>query len=91
MQGAKMNNSSTGEPTTKKPEVFFVLKENSGDKGKYISALEYPFIALGGLPNVGDLVKFDENSTYRIYLRTFDYSDVGEQVKVYLYVIKATE
>ena len=80
----------TFKETIEKPEVSFILKENSDDKGEYIQVLEYPFQALGGLPSVGDLVKFDKD-TYRIYLRNFDYSDIKDRIKIYFYVIRVIE
>lgn len=70
------------------PEIHFVLKETENDNNESIHILEYPFLALGGIPEAGDLVKF--KNLYRVYLRRFDYSDLS-RLKIYLYVIKVKE
>ena len=82
---------ATDVKTSKKPEIYFVLKQNSDDDGETIQAFEYPFPALGGLPLVGDLIKFEDNNTYRVYLRNFDYSNIKELIKIYFYMIKVVE
>lgn len=73
-----------------KPQIHFILKEKKDDEGQTIQAIEYPFMALGGLPLVGDLVKF-EGGTYRIYLRNYDYSQILTQIKIYIYMIKVED
>lgn len=70
------------------PQLIFVLKENENDKEKIVQMIGYPFNALGGMPAVGDLIKFD--TLYRIYLRRFDYSDL-KNLKIHFYVIKVIE
>ena len=74
-----------------KPEAYFVLKQNADDEGEYVQAFEYPFLALGGLPLVGDLIKFEDNNTYRVYLRSFDYSEIKKIIKIYFYMIRVAE
>lgn len=72
----------------KLPKIYFVLKETESGSGQIEETLEYPFMALGGIPSVGDLVKFE--NLYRIYLRRYDYSELKE-LKIYLYMIKVIE
>jgi len=72
----------------KNPEIFFVLKEKQDDAGRTISAMEYPFNALGGIPSVGDLVKFNDGITYRVYLRNYDYTNIEIKMKIHVYMIK---
>ena len=89
MNVAQGTENSSGT-NTKKPEIYFVLKQNSDD-GETIQAFEYPFLALGGLPLVGDLIKLEDDNTYRVYLRNFDYSDIKKIIKIYFYMIKVVE
>lgn len=75
---------------TKDPQVHFILKESQSGSGQTILTIEYSFQALGGLPSVGDLIKL-EGRTYRIYLRNYDYTDLLDQIKIYIYMIKVED
>ena len=83
-----LDNGTDEQEQKEQPELHFVLKETENDKGETVRILAYPFLALGGMPSVGDLVQLQ--NLYRVYLRRFDYTDLN-QLKIYLYVIKVKE